>query len=186
MNDAAQPTASEDTKSLAKENVDPTEEAAEIPTASLLMRVQKKVLSKMSTRAVAKHFIIKNVLKIAVKLRLLAAEEKFTKGQHLALAKLHQKLRNAALTLLSFARVSYSYEPTFLLTQLGEVQSLLTEIVGETLSEKSQKRVAFIFKHVAKAEIFDSLFRPGQNGTPSKLLDELASDLESAMELKEL
>lgn len=128
--------------------MDPSEEAiGELQTASLLMRVQKKVLSKMSTRAVAKHFvsdatvrlldniyrllklhyskstaekvcclttmiqsiacvqIIKNVLKIAVKLRLLASEEKLTKEQQLALAKLHQKLRSVALTILSFARV---------------------------------------------------------------------------------
>uniref|UniRef100_A0A914WYM0 Uncharacterized protein n=1 Tax=Plectus sambesii TaxID=2011161 RepID=A0A914WYM0_9BILA len=95
------------------------------------MRAQKKILGKMSSRSIAKHFIsdtaarlldnlyrilkdfytkkeaekvVKNVIKMAIKMGVLAKNEQFNEDQRRALSDFQRKYRQLCLTIVSFAQ----------------------------------------------------------------------------------
>lgn len=152
------------------------------------LRVQKKVFGKFSTKAVAKQFIdddfgvlldtlhtilkdetgdgkkadkvIKNMIKVTVKIGLLYRNKQFN-AEELALgAKFHSKLRKAALTVISFYEVDFTYDRTFLVQVVNECGDMLHKMVDRHLSEKSHTRINMVISNFSNGPLLDKVFLP--------------------------
>ena len=151
------------------------------------LRVQKKVFSKFSNKTVAKQFIdddfgvlldtlhlilkaeigdnkkadkvIKNMIKITVKIGLLYKNRQFN-AEELALgAKFRGKLRKAALTVISFYEVDFTYDRGFLVTVVNECGDMLHKLVDRHLSEKSHGRINMIISNFCNGALLDKVFQ---------------------------
>uniref|UniRef100_A0A7E4VLH3 Tumor necrosis factor alpha-induced protein 8-like protein n=1 Tax=Panagrellus redivivus TaxID=6233 RepID=A0A7E4VLH3_PANRE len=159
----------------------------EVPSTSLALRAQKKILSKISNRGVIKHIVsdtsvalfdslydvlkdyyskteaektVNRLTKLSVKLGVMIRENQLSPSAEKLAASFRAKLRSLALTIMSFARVDYSYDRSFLIRQLGEAKQRLELLVGATLSEKSKRHVAYVFDHLSDGRLLDQMFQP--------------------------
>uniref|UniRef100_A0A914Y332 Tumor necrosis factor alpha-induced protein 8-like protein n=1 Tax=Panagrolaimus superbus TaxID=310955 RepID=A0A914Y332_9BILA len=153
--------------------------------SSLALRAQKKILGKLANRGVIKHFVndtslrlfdglfiilkdyynekdasktIKNMLKIAIKLGVMVRENQLNPEQLRYLSDFQKKLESLTLTIMSFAKVDYSYDRNFLTSQLDSTKAKLDTLVGSTLSDKSKRRVSQIFGHISDSRLLDEMF----------------------------
>jgi hypothetical protein len=151
------------------------------------LRIQKKVIGKFSNKTVAKQFIdddfgvlldtlhtilraeiqdskkadkvIKNMIKITVKIGLLYKNKQFN-GEEIALgAKFRAKLRTAALTVISFYEVDFTYDRGFLVTVVNECGEMLHRLVDRHLSEKSHGRINMIISNFSNGTLLDKVFQ---------------------------
>uniref|UniRef100_F1L3V3 Tumor necrosis factor alpha-induced protein 8-like protein n=1 Tax=Ascaris suum TaxID=6253 RepID=F1L3V3_ASCSU len=180
-------------------------------SATLVQRAQKKVLSKVASRGVVKHFVsdaatrlfdnlctllkcyynksvaekvVKNIVKLVVKLSVVARGEHFGVEQQSQLAIVQRQVHHLCLTVLSFGKVAYSYDRSYLLAILDETHKKLLPLVTCCLSEKSRRRLDMIFEHLSKEQLLDSLFRV--DGEHSALLSQVVSDLETLIDSNDL
>ncbi|MFH4975494.1 hypothetical protein AB6A40_002203 [Gnathostoma spinigerum] len=178
---------------------------------SLSLRTQKKLLSKISSRAVVKHFIteeaarlfdnfyrflkhyyskavsekvVKNMIKIVMKLGLLARYDQFTEDEQPQLTSFQQQLHTLSLTVISFGTVPFSYDRIHLLRLMQGALAELLPIVRRHLSEKSVGRIQMVFDHISKPAVLDGLFN--MNSEHSALRDQMLSDLELLIDINEL
>jgi hypothetical protein len=154
-------------------------------SSSLALRAQKKILGKLASRGVVKHFVndeslrifdglflilkdyynekdasktVKNMLKIAIKLGVMMRENQFSPEQLRLLTDFQKKLESLTLTIMSFAKVDYSYDRNFLINQLDSTKMKLDNVVGATLSDKSKRRVSQIFGALSDTRMLDEMF----------------------------
>ena len=152
------------------------------------LRIQKKVYGKFSNKTVAKQFIdddfgvlldtlhnilrdelgdnkkadkvIKNMIKITVKIGLLYKNKQFN-AEELALgAKFRSKLRKAALTVISFYEVDFTYDRSFLVQVVNECGEMLHKLVDRHLSEKSHARINMVISNFSNGALLDKVFLP--------------------------
>ena len=150
------------------------------------MRIQKKVYGKFANKTVAKQFIdddfgvlldtlhtilkdelgdakkadkvIKNMIKITVKIGLLYKNKQFN-AEELALgAKFRSKLRKAALTVISFYEVDFTYDRGFLVQVVNECGDMLHKLVDRHLSEKSHTRINMVISNFSNGSLLDKVF----------------------------
>ena len=152
---------------------------------SIGLRIQKKVVGKFSTKAVAKTFIdddfgrlldilhsilraefdskkadkiIKNLIKVTVKIGLLFKNNQFNQDELAIGAKLRTKLRHAALTVISFHEVDFTYDRTFLVKIVDECGDMLHRLVDRHLSDKSHTRINSVIEGFSNGELLDKVF----------------------------
>ncbi|KAI1726843.1 tumor necrosis factor alpha-induced protein 8-like protein 1 [Ditylenchus destructor] len=171
---------------------------------SIILRAQKKLLSRLSNRSVVKHIIdqrmmrfidelqqillfhyslatvekiIKCIIKVTVKIGLLAKENILADQHQQALKDVEAQFHSLSMTLISFQTIAYSYEYSFLAKSLQRLQSSLHSIVGELLSKKSVERLEFVFKHLTDKELLDIVFSAKNTSS----LSDFASTLEGLL-----
>ncbi|XP_011406311.1 PREDICTED: tumor necrosis factor alpha-induced protein 8-like [Amphimedon queenslandica] len=156
---------------------------------NLSLRVQKKVLGKLSNKTLAKSFvddelsqlldtlhlilskefessdvrsekIVKNLIKIIVKLGILYKNNQFNDEELQLGIQLRKKLRNAALTIISFYEVDFSYDPVYLISLVSEINELLHKIVERHLTQKSHARINSFTDVFQNKELLDKVFLP--------------------------
>lgn len=98
------------------------------------------------------------MVKIAVKLGAMMHEDSLNAEQMRLAGDFQKKLHSLTLTIMSFAKVEYSYDRNFLLSQLDSSKSKLDTLVGMTLSEKSKRRVGQIFANLSDTRLLDEMF----------------------------
>ena len=152
---------------------------------SIGLRIQKKVIGKFSTKSVAKAFIdddfgrlldilhrilkdefenkkadkiIKNLIKVTVKIGLLFKNNQFNQEELALGAKLRTKLRQAALTVISFHEVDFTYDRTFLVKIVDECGEMLHRLVSRHLSEKSHTRINIVIEAFSNGPLLDKVF----------------------------
>ena len=150
------------------------------------LKIQKKVLGKFANKSMAKQFIddefsklldtihlilktelgdgkkadkiIKNMIKMTVKIGLLYKNNQFN-SEELALGmKLRSKLRKAALTVISFYEVDFTYDRVFLLKVVGEVGETLHKLVDRHLTDKSHVRINMVIEAFSNGPLLDKVF----------------------------
>jgi len=85
---------------------------------------------------------VKNVLKLTLKLAVLARNEQLGGEAELRqLDALRLKLRSLAMTVVSFQQLDFSYDRRFLLALLDQTQQALRPLVARLLSDKSLQRL---------------------------------------------
>ena len=154
---------------------------------NLGLRVQKKVLGKLSNKTLAKSFVddelsqlldtlhliiskefesaksekvVKNLIKIIVKLGILYKNNQFNDEELQLGMQLRKKLRNAALTIISFYEVDFSYDSAYLINLVSEINELLHKIVERHLTQKSHTRINSFTDIFQTKELLDKVFLP--------------------------
>jgi len=186
-------------------------ESSNFNSKSLSMRAQKKILGKMASRNVAKHFIsdnaarlldnvyrilkdfyskkeaekvVKNVIKMIIKLSVLMRNEQFTNDETKLANQFQQKFRLLMMTFSSFYQVEFSYDRNYLTKLMEECQNCIQIIIKPHLSEKSTQRVQMVFAHCGRGDFLDSLFR--HDGRYRMQMESLCNDLNKLLESGEV
>ena len=150
------------------------------------LRIQKKVLGKFSTKSVAKQFIddefgrlldvlhiilvqetgdtkkaekvVKNMIKVTVKIGLLYKNNQFSAEELAIGVKFRTKLRHAALTVISFYEVDFTYDRSFLLKIVAECGDMLHRLVNQHLTVKSHSRIDSVIAAFSNEDLLDKVF----------------------------
>ncbi|XP_055967970.1 tumor necrosis factor alpha-induced protein 8-like protein 2 [Sorex fumeus] len=156
---------------------------------SLALQAEKKVLSKMAGRSAAHLFldetssevldelyrvskeytqsraqaqrVVKDLVKVAVKVAVLHRSGCFGPGELAAAGRFRHKLRQGAMTALSFGEVAFTFEAAVLAGLLAECRDALLELVAGHLTPKSHARIRHVFDHFADAGLLAALYGPG-------------------------
>nr|CAG4641296.1 EOG090X0GLS [Eulimnadia texana] len=178
----------------------------------IALKAQKKLLSRMSTKGVAKVFIdensaslldnvyrlcktytqskkdaekiVKNIIKIVVKIGVLARNEQFTKEELALASDFQKKFHTSAKTVISFHEVDFSYDQKFLIQSLNECRNLLKQIVQNHLTDKSLGRIDMVFNFFANPPFLDLLFK--RNSEYHEIMGRIVTDMHNAMDKGEL
>lgn len=155
---------------------------------SLAIQAEKKFLSKMAGRSVAHLFIdetssevldelyrvskaythsrtqaqrvIKDLIKVAVKVAVLHRSGCFGPGELDVATRFRQKLRQGAMTALSFGEVAFTFEAAVLAGLLAQCRDMLLELVAGHLTPKSHDRIRHVFDHFSDPGLLTALYGP--------------------------
>ena len=170
---------------------------------SLGLRAQKKLLGKMASKKIAKHFIddtsarlldqvyrmsrdysgskktaeklMKDVIKTVIKVGILYRNEQFNAEELEMAERFKKKFRTVAMTVISFYEVDYSFDKNFLSRALNECRAMLRQLVARHLTDKSFGRIDNVFNFFGDMEFLDTMFRPDSSYRPQ--LDKIVVDL---------
>ncbi|XP_060780229.1 tumor necrosis factor alpha-induced protein 8-like protein 3 [Neoarius graeffei] len=157
---------------------------------NLALQAQKKILSKMATMAVANlltddtsssildelykasreftkskkeaHRIIRDIIKIALKLGVLYRNRRFSTDELEAVERFRKKLNQAAMTAVSFHEVEFTFDCGILSQLLLECRDLLHEIVENHLTSRSHARIDCVFNHFSDTNFLAELYGSGE------------------------
>lgn len=157
-------------------------------TKSLALQAQKKLLSKMASKAMVAVFIddtssevldelyratkeftrsrkeaqkvVKNLVKVAMKLGVLLRGGQLDSEELGLLQRFRQKARRLAMTAVSFYQVDFTFDRRVLATTLHECRDLLHQAVGPHLTAKSHGRINHVFSHFADCDFLAALYSP--------------------------
>ncbi|XP_061531696.1 tumor necrosis factor, alpha-induced protein 8-like protein 2 B [Phycodurus eques] len=155
---------------------------------AMAMKVQKKILSSMATKASIQMFIddttseildelyrvskeysgnkaeaqkvIKDLIKIAVKIGVLFRNNRFSTEELVLAQDFKKKLRQGAMTAISFYEVDFTFEKTVMSELLTGCRDLLLQLVNSHLTPKSHGRINHVFNHYADPELLTRLYHP--------------------------
>ncbi|KAM9309459.1 tumor necrosis factor, alpha-induced protein 8-like protein 2 B [Pholidichthys leucotaenia] len=154
----------------------------------LAMKAQKKILSSMASKSSVQMFIddttseildelyrvskeytgnkseaqkvIKNLIKIAVKIGVLFRNNRFN-AEELGLAQdFKKKLHQGAMTAVSFYEVDFTFEDAVMVDILTNCRDLLLKLVHNHLTPKSHDRIRHVFNHYADPKLLTQLYEP--------------------------
>ncbi|XP_026866477.2 tumor necrosis factor alpha-induced protein 8-like protein 1 isoform X2 [Electrophorus electricus] len=157
-------------------------------TKSLAMQAQKKLMSKMATKTMANLFIddtsselldelyrvtkeytrnrkeaqkiVKNLIKIVVKLGVLYRNGQFS-GEELALVeRFRKKLHTLAMTAVSFHQIDFTFDRRVMSGLLNDCRELLHQAVNRHLTAKSHSRINHVFNHFSDCDFLATLYGP--------------------------
>lgn len=159
-------------------------------TKSLALQAQKKLLSKVASKATVAVFIddtssevldelyratkeftrsrkeaqkvLKNLIKVAVKLGLLLRSGQLAGEELVLLQRFRQRARRLAMTAVSFHQVDFTFDRRVLATALLECRDLLHQAVGPHLTAKSHGRINHVFGHFANCDFLAVLYGPAE------------------------
>ncbi|XP_045679467.1 tumor necrosis factor alpha-induced protein 8-like protein 3 [Phyllostomus hastatus] len=176
---------------------------------SLAIQAQKKILSKIASKTVASmliddtsseifdelykvtkehtrnkkeaHKIMKDLIKVAIKIGILYRNNQFNQEEVAIVEKFRKKLNQTAMTIISFYEVEYTFEKNVLSKLLHECKDLVHELVQRHLTPRTHGRINHVFNHFADVEFLSTLYSLDGNCRPNlkricegihKLLDE--------------
>ncbi|XP_071391653.1 tumor necrosis factor, alpha-induced protein 8-like protein 2 B [Centroberyx affinis] len=154
----------------------------------MAMKAQKKILSSMATKSSVQMFIddttseildelyrvskeysgnrteaqkvVKNLIKIAVKIGVLFRHNRFN-TEELGLAQdFKKKLHQGAMTAISFYEVEFTFDKAVMSELLTGCRDLLLKLVNTHLTPKSHGRISHVFNHYADPELLTKLYDP--------------------------
>ncbi|XP_038626750.1 tumor necrosis factor alpha-induced protein 8-like protein 1 [Tachyglossus aculeatus] len=157
-------------------------------TKNLAIQAQKKLLSTMASKAVVSAFIddtssevldelyrvtkeftrnrkeaqkiVKNLIKIVMKLGVLYRNGQFRPEELALLERLRRKVRQLAMTAVSFHQIDFTFDRRVMATGLAECRDLLHQAVNTHLTGKSHARINHVFNHFADPEFLAALYGP--------------------------
>ncbi|XP_041964391.1 tumor necrosis factor, alpha-induced protein 8-like protein 2 B [Alosa sapidissima] len=177
-------------------------------TKDMAMKAQKKILSQMASKSVVQMFIddtsseildelywvskeysgnkteaqkvIKDLVKIAVKIGVLFRHSRFD-PEELSLAQnFKKKLHQGAMTAISFHEVDFTFESTVISEILSDCRDILLRLVEKHLTPKSQNRIQHVFNHYSDNKLLSELYRP--NGPYKPHLTNICNGLNKLLE----
>uniref|UniRef100_A0A670KHD3 TNF alpha induced protein 8 like 3 n=1 Tax=Podarcis muralis TaxID=64176 RepID=A0A670KHD3_PODMU len=141
---------------------------------SLALQAQKKILSKMATKTMANMLIDDTSSEIFDELYKVTTEHmknkkeahkimrdliKVFNSEELEIVeKFRKKLNQAAMTIVSFYEVEYTFDKNVLSELLNECKDLVHELVERHLTARSHARINHVFNHFANVEFLTALY----------------------------
>ncbi|XP_003421711.1 tumor necrosis factor alpha-induced protein 8-like protein 1 isoform X2 [Loxodonta africana] len=159
-------------------------------TKSLVLQAQKKLVSKMASKAVVavliddtssevldelyratKEFtrsrkeaqkVVKNLVKVVLKVGVLLRGGQLGSEELALLQRLRRRARSLAMTAVSFHQVDFTFDRRVLAAALLECRDLLHQAVGPHLTAKSHGRINHVFSHFADCDFLAALYGPAE------------------------
>jgi len=128
----------------------------------------------------------RNIIKISIKLGMLLRGEKLSSEEKQNLVKIQKNLRTVAMTLISFYEVDHTYDRTFVIKYLTELETLLKNLIINHLTDKSVARVEQIFGVVKTPDFLDSVYVPKKNVEMRDIMGKVVIDLNKCIEAEVL
>lgn len=156
----------------------------------MALQAQKKVLSKMASKAMVAVFVddtssqildelyqatkeftrsrkeaqrvVKNLVKVAVKLAVLLRAGQLDGDELVHLQRFRGRVRSLAMTALSFYQVDFTFDRRVLAAGLLECRDLLHQAAGTHLTAKSHGRINHVFGHFANGDFLAALYGPAE------------------------
>jgi len=175
------------------------------------LRAQKKILSRMASKNIAKVFIdetsasildnvyrltkeqygskkdaeklVKNIIKIVIKLAILHKNNCFTADEAKQTDTFYQKFMKLQMSIISFFEVEFSFDLAYLQKLISEVHAMLKDIVKGHLTEKSINRIDEIFDSFNNPAFLEALFK--QDSPHREVMGKIVEDLNKVMEQNE-
>ncbi|XP_039291322.1 tumor necrosis factor alpha-induced protein 8-like protein isoform X2 [Nilaparvata lugens] len=172
------------------------------------LRAQKKILGRMANKNVAKMFIddttaglldslyqmiklfcgskkeaeniVKNIIKIVIKIGILYRNGQFDNEEALWAVHFKKRFRSAAMAIISFHEVDFSYDRPYLLTAIKESQAALRCLVQNHLTDKSLSRIDLVYNFFLNPAFFDAIFKRHSDFSP--LLARFVTDLNRSLD----
>ena len=154
---------------------------------SLTFRIQKKLASQMSKKAMVKIFIddttslllddvynlvkketgskkeaeklVKNLLKIIIKVGILYKSDHVNNEEIRLAEEFQKKFHKVAVTVVSFCEVDFSFDREFLAHQLKDCEAIIHKIIQRHLTVNSHKHVTNVFGFFLNGQFLDKLFQ---------------------------
>ena len=123
-----------------------------------------------------------NIIKITIKLGVLLRGDKFSSEEKESLLKIQRNLNTICKTLISFFEVDHTYERSFVIKYLTDLETLLKTLISKHLTEKSVSRVEQIFGVVKTPEFLDSIYVPKKNDAMRGIMAVVVKDLNNCLE----
>lgn len=126
--------------------------------------------------------VVKNIIKISVKIGMLERSDKFSSAERVALLSIQRSLRMIAMTLISFHQVEHSYDRNFLVKHADDLRKELKALVKPHLTDKSLGRIDHVLDFFSADNFLDSLYVPDKKLEVTKQMGVLMSFLNKCME----
>lgn len=124
--------------------------------------------------------LVKNIIKIVIKVGILYRNDQFDNEESLWVIQFKKKFRSAAMVMISFYEVEFTYDSNYLLTAMRELHVLLRQLVQHHLTEKSLLRIDFVFNFFSNQTFLDAVFKRDSSYSP--LLSRFVGDLNRALD----
>ncbi|XP_040565682.1 tumor necrosis factor alpha-induced protein 8-like protein isoform X2 [Lepeophtheirus salmonis] len=133
-------------------------------SASLLDHLYKliKIYTKNKKEA---EKVVRNIIKISVKIGMLERSEKFNTDEQAKLTRIRLNLRTIMMTIISFYQVDHTYDRNFIITHLSELKNQLQNLVKPYLTDKSLGRIDNIIEFFSEPDFLDSLYSPNKRNS---------------------
>jgi len=160
--------------------------ADEVKSRDLGLKAQKKILGKMASKNLTKMLIdektfeildefykvrreqtgnkkdaekmLHNIIKVMLKIGVLHKNERFAPTELKLADQLQQKTRMAAMTIVSFYEVDFTFDKFVLSKQINEGRVILQQLVEKHLTVKSKDRINAVFDILGDSEFLSALF----------------------------
>lgn len=184
----------------------------ELPTnasaLSLGVRAQKKLLSKLSSKSVAKIFIdetsgrildnihklvrnysskkdadklLKSIIKTIVKMGILYKNDLFTEHELKLIDEFRNRFHSLAKSIITMYEVDFKFDRSILTRMCKECQDLTHKIISTHLTPKSHARIDYVFNSVSNPQFIEYSFNP--NSTINRaIIKEIVEDMQSLMD----
>ncbi|KTF88085.1 hypothetical protein cypCar_00019456 [Cyprinus carpio] len=155
-------------------------------TKSLALQAQKKLMSKMATKTMANLFIddtssevldelyrvtkeytrnrkeaqkiIKNLIKMVVKLGVLYRNGQFNNEEIALVKRFQKKVHTLAMTAVSFYQIDFTFDRRVMSNLLNDCRELLHQAINRHLTAKSHSRINHVFNHFSDCEFLATLY----------------------------
>ncbi|KAL7867051.1 hypothetical protein AOLI_G00148650 [Acnodon oligacanthus] len=159
-------------------------------TKSLALQAQKKLMSKMATKTVANLFIddtssevldelyrvtkeytrnrkeaqkiIKNLIKMVVKLGVLYRNGQFNNEELALVERFRKKVHTLAMTAVSFHQIDFTFDRRVMSGLLNDCRELLHQAINRHLTAKSHARINHVFNHFSDCDFLAALYSPSE------------------------
>ncbi|XP_037923808.1 tumor necrosis factor alpha-induced protein 8-like protein isoform X2 [Hermetia illucens] len=172
------------------------------------LRAQKKILSRMATKSIAKTFIdgttaslldniyrlakihtgnkkeseklVKNIIKIVIKVGVLHRNGQFNSEEERAAERFRSKFQNTQMAIISFYEVDFSFDLPYLQKSFAESHAALKEVVRRHLTDKSLNRIDEVFSFFSDSNLLETAFKT--DSPYREIMGKIVTDLNNAMD----
>lgn len=185
-----------------RQNMDDENNNSQVNNAqSLAFRLQKKIASKVSNKNVAKIFvddltgrildnlyklvkeysssskqaesILKDIIKIIVKIGLLFKNDKLNQNELKECNNFRQNFHIFVKSALSFYEVDFTFDYEYLSSILTSCRNSINSVIRNHLTDKSLKRVENVFDFFKERQFLEEVFK---NSKYSSFMDSIVKD----------
>lgn len=82
----------------------------------------------------------------------------FDNDEMFQVTKIQRSIRSILMTIVSFHEVDFSYDRQYLQKQMQTCNVELQQLIRTHLSDKSQRRIDFVFQFLGRSEFLDRFF----------------------------
>ena len=124
--------------------------------------------------------LLKDLIKTVIKIGILYRNEQFTQEELNLADQFKKKFRTLAMTVISFHDLDFSFDKSYICSNLMDCSTMLKQLVENHLTEKSLGRIDNVFTYYGAPEFMEEVFKPTSHLRPT--LTKLVEDLNKLLE----